>query len=566
MSHEQAVASLRDSLFKMVNVDVAKRSNESDWSFRLGLLFIGFAHEGIDTKTSHVKNAALSERASGSARKLNEDDLKNLGMEAGTVMKNGVPEYQVSFSKGAPNFAQSLPDWVSIQTIDGKTIVSASKPFDIRKVVLRSADNQVTTEYVIREKSGVSSAPIVLAPATPSTKTAFKSIAGAATEQGNQAVSDASIHRAINSAFASFETWERQRPKFQVFQKQLQDIIAGKNVTLNLANVENPKVRSALQSFLSGSDFKAYTPDQKALVYASMLAETAGDNRIVRLSRGEKGIIGKGQTLKALLGDAWGHTTSTTRRLREWGVSQAGTLDSVRSTAYAEVGKLSTLKPSVNRVDGIMAFSVFSQLTADKKLGFHGVPFVGTSLNMVGTPKEFESSAMREKMAKELPGTLIDGFATKLKPPFTSANVRALLANPNQALNSKGELVPKATDAAEADKQYTLSSKLKFGMFEKCLNDVYFFSDLEVTRPGSPAQSVAPPAVTPNVDVVDADSLATQEVVMQDGAVGLGTLGLINRARSSGGGAQNGGNTTTPGAVPNPGSPVIIPDAPSVAI
>jgi hypothetical protein len=110
MSHEQAVASLRDSLFKMVNVDVAKRSNESDWSFRLGLLFIGFAHEGIDTKTSHVKNAALSERASGSARKLTEDDLKNLGMEARTVMKNGAPEYQVSFSKGAPNFAQSLPD------------------------------------------------------------------------------------------------------------------------------------------------------------------------------------------------------------------------------------------------------------------------------------------------------------------------------------------------------------------------------------------------------------------------------------------------------------------------
>jgi hypothetical protein len=172
-------------------------------------------------------------------------------------------------------------------------------------------------------------------------------------------------------------------------------------------------------------------------------------------------------------------------------------------------------------------------------------------------------------MAKELPGALIDGFATKLKPPFTSANVRALLANPNQALNSKGELVPKATDAAEADKQYTLSSKLKFGMFEKCLNDVYFFSDLEVTRPGSPAQSVTPPAVTPNVDVVDADSLATQEVVMQDGAVGLGTLGLVNRARSSrssGGDAQNGGNTTTLGAVPNPGSPVIIPDAPSVAI
>ena len=72
---------------------------------------------------------------------------------------------------------------------------------------------------------------------------------------------------------------------------------------------------------------------------------------------------------------------------------------------------------------------------SDGKSGFRGVPFVGTCLNMVGEPREFQSQAMRAKMAAELPKAILESFATKLKTPFTSENLRSLLADPTKALD-----------------------------------------------------------------------------------------------------------------------------------
>ncbi len=126
--------------YKTIENDAAKRANSEDWSFRLSLLFIGFAREGVSVDTKYSQNLDLAREGGLKISKMSDGELAKIGSYQ---FDDKSQKYTLTLT-GTTKF-DTLPAGVTSETsAKGEVVLSSAEPFKISRIIHRGADNTLT--------------------------------------------------------------------------------------------------------------------------------------------------------------------------------------------------------------------------------------------------------------------------------------------------------------------------------------------------------------------------------------------------------------------------------------